>query len=267
MSGRYWLLTIPQHEYTPFLPNQLQFVKGQLELAAGGFLHWQLVAAFKSTQRISAVRKLFGPFHAELGRSDACLEYVWKEDTAVAGTRFILGEPAIKRNNKRDWQSIWDSAKSGAIEEIDVAARVQHYRTIKQIASDYLAPQAIEKTVVVFWGVTGSGKSRRAWDEAGLDAYPKDPRTKFWCGYRGQANVVIDEFRGGIDIAHLLRWLDRYPVTVETKGSATALGASRIWITSNISPREWYPGLDAGTVDALLRRLTVTHFDVPFGQQ
>jgi hypothetical protein len=146
------------------------------------------------------------------------------------------------------------------VESIDVAARVQHYRTIKQIATDYAVPAAIEKTVVVFWGATGTGKSRRAWAEAGLDAYPKDPRTKFWCGYHGQKHVVIDEFRGGIDISHILRWLDRYPVCVETKGGATVLGANRVWITSNLSPAEWFPQLDAGTLAALLRRMVVTQF-------
>jgi len=112
----------------------------------------------------------------------------------------------------------------------------------------------------VFWGRSGSGKSRRAWEEAGLDAYPKDPRTKFWCGYRGQVNVVIDEFRGGIDIGHLLRWLDRYPVIVEIKGSSTVLSAERIWITSNIPPESWYPDVDAETMVALKRRLKVIHF-------
>jgi len=191
------------------------------------------------------------------------MAYVWKEDTRVAGTQFELGQLPIHRNNKRDWQQIWDAAKSGNIEDVEVACRVQHYRTLKQISSDYLKPQAQEKVVQVYWGATGVGKSRRAWEEATLDAYPKDPRTKFWCGYRSQENVVIDEFRGGIDISHMLRWLDRYPVTVETKGSATVLGARRIWITSNIRPEDWYPGLDQGTVDALLRRLNVVHLLPP----
>jgi len=118
----------------------------------------------------------------------------------------------------------------------------------------------MERTCYVYWGVTGAGKSRRAWDEASLSAYPKSPSTKFWDGYVGQEHVVLDEFRGEIGISHLLRWLDRYPVTVETKGSAVVLSARRIWITSNISPRDWYPNLDEATMDALLRRLEVTHF-------
>jgi hypothetical protein len=72
--------------------------------------------------------------------------------------------------------------------------------------------------------------------------------------------VVIDEFRGGIDIAHLLRWLDRYPVRVEIKGSSMPLNADQIWITSNLDPRLWYADVDQMTVDALMRRLTITEF-------
>lgn len=83
----------------------------------------------------------------------------------------------------------------------------------------------MERKVYVFWGPTGTGKSRRAWDEAGPDAYPKDPRSKFWDGYNGHSNVVLDEFRGAIDVSHLLRWFDRYPVLVEVKGSSRILSA------------------------------------------
>jgi len=81
----------------------------------------------------------------------------------------------------------------------------------------------------------------------------------------GQENVVLDEFRGGIDISHLLRWFDRYPVIVEVKGSSVVLKATKIWITSNISPDDWYPELDAETKAALRRRLTVTHFSAGLG--
>ena len=118
----------------------------------------------------------------------------------------------------------------------------------------------MERKIFVFWGSTGTGKSRTAWEEAGLEAYPKDPRTKWWDGYTGQEHVVIDEFRGGIDIAHVLRWFDRYPVLVETKGGSIPLRATIIWVTSNLSPELWYPDLDADTFAALRRRLEIKHF-------
>lgn len=268
-SGRYWILTIPYEHYTPYLPSRLNYVRGQLERGHAdggegeGFLHWQLVAAWPKTVRLSAVRLEFGPFHAELTKSAAAMDYVWKQDTRIDGTQFELGQLAFKRNSKRDWESIRDIAKSGNIDDLDGATFVQHYRTLRAISTDYLVALPLERTVDVFWGGTGLGKSRRAWEEAGFDAYPKDPRTKFWCGYRGQSNVVIDEFRGGIDVGHLLRWLDRYPVIVEVKGGAVALKATRIWLTSNVDPRKWYPELDKETLNALMRRLRVTHFSDP----
>ena len=148
-------------------------------------------------------------------------------------------------------------AKAGDFEAIDKSILVPYYSAIKRIRSDNLQPIAIERRVEVFWGRTGSGKSRRAWQEGGLASYPKDPRTKFWDGYSGQQNVIMDEFRGGIDISHILRWTDRYPVIVEVKGSSTVLLATHIWITSNIHPNDWYPDLDQETKLALLRRLEI----------
>ena len=76
-------------------------------------------------------------------------------------------------------------------------------------------------------------------------------------GYVNQSHVILDEFRGTIDISHLLRWLDRYPVLVEGKGTTRPFVASKIWITSNLPPTKWYPDLDELTMAALLRRLTV----------
>lgn len=138
---------------------------------------------------------------------------------------------------------------------------IRCYHQLRSIRSEYAQAVGVVRTVHVYWGASGTGKSRRAWEEAGLLAYPKDPNTKWWCGYRGQEHVVLDEFRGSISISHLLRWLDRYPVMVETKGSSVPLVASQIWITSNLSPDSWYPELDAETLVALRRRLNITHFN------
>lgn len=76
-------------------------------------------------------------------------------------------------------------------------------------------------------------------------------------GYRGEKNIIIDEFRGDIDIAHILRWTDRYPVSVEIKGGSMPLRATNYWFTSNLHPNDWYPMVDQETKDALLRRLTI----------
>nr|WAE42858.1 MAG: replication associated protein [Cressdnaviricota sp.] len=263
-QGLYWLLTIPHADFLPYQPPNIAWIRGQLELGVGGFLHWQIVLGCRTKCRLAAIKKLFGSSaHAELCKSAAADAYVWKDDSAVVGTRFELGEKPISRARPADWDRVRRLAMDNRLEEIPADIYVRLYGNLRRIACDNAAPLGIEKRVRVYWGPTGTGKSRTAWDEASIDAYPKDPRTKFWDGYRGQQHVVIDEFRGDIDISHILRWLDRYPVIVEVKGSSVILKATDIWITSNLHPDSWYPLLDQETKDALHRRLTITHFNLP----
>lgn len=44
MSSKFWILTIPHHEFLPYLPPDCVYIKGQLECGEGtGYLHWQVV--------------------------------------------------------------------------------------------------------------------------------------------------------------------------------------------------------------------------------
>jgi len=152
------------------------------------------------------IKGIFGTgIHAELTRSSAAESYCHKEESRL-GEPFCLGAKPIQRNSKTDWESVWAAAKSGDLLAIPANVRVVSYRTLRAIGSDFSVALPIDRRVEVFWGVTGSGKSHRAWTEAGEGAYGKDPRSKFWDGYQAQQHVVIDEFRGGVDVAHLLRW-------------------------------------------------------------
>lgn len=262
-QARYYILTIPYHEFTPFLPPNVKYIKGQLERGSDtNYLHWQLIIHFSDKKTLQYVKRIFGDgIHAEATKSKAAEDYVWKDESAVEGTRFVLGSPSLKRNSQKDWDLIVKSAREGNFDAIPGDVLVHCYGNLKKIRVDSLVPDAVEKEVFVYWGATGAGKSRKAWDEATFAAFPKDPNTKFWDGYSGQENVVIDEFRGTISISHMLRWLDRYPVIVEIKGSSCVFKAKKIWITSNLSPDDWYPDLDTETKAALRRRFTqVTHF-------
>ena len=78
LQGSIWLLTIPGHKFMPYLPPTVRYIKGQLETGEGGFVHWQIVAYFERSVRLGAVKNLFGDIHAELTRSAAADDYVWK---------------------------------------------------------------------------------------------------------------------------------------------------------------------------------------------
>jgi len=104
------------------------------------------------------------------------------------------------------------------------------------------------------------GKSRRA-HEALPDAYVKEPRTKWWNGYFGEKEVIIDDFGpNGIDINHLLRWFDRYKCYVENKGGMQPLCAETFIVTSNFHPYDVYKdkeGVPHPQNEALMRRVTL----------
>lgn len=261
MSYRWWILTIPVDKWDAELPDGVKYIKGQQEIGEGGYHHWQVVCYLERKSRMSAVKKLFcNEAHCEHTRSEAALGYVWKEETAVEFTQFEYGEAPKKRNDKQDWETMFELAKRGMIDEIPADVRIRCYSTLRKIEKDYMKPEGGLRKVIVYVGPTGVGKSSRAWHEAGLDAYPKDPNTKFWDGYCGQENIVIDEFRGRIDISHILRWFDRYPVCVENKGGGTVLRSKKIWITTNLPVVKWYPDIDDTTFGALLRRLEIITF-------
>lgn len=258
-QARYWLLTIPHANFLPYLPPTVSYIRGQLEQGENtGYLHWQIIVHFSKKVRLRRIRELFGETcHAETTRSEAAEEYVWKDDTRIANTQFELGKLPINRGKDHDWGAIKEAAICGRLDDIPADVFVRNYNALTRISADFARPIPQEREVIVYWGATGVGKSRRAWDEAGMEAYPKDPRSKFWDGYRDHEHVVIDEFRGDIDISHILRWFDRYPVIVEIKGSSKVLKAKKIWITSNLHPTLWYPELDLLTKEALFRRLKI----------
>lgn len=270
---QYWIFTIPDPGFDYVItqaafkdlvePTELAYIRGQLESGAiSEYLHWQVVGYFSRKVSFTRAKSLFSKhfgdgIHLEPTRSDAARQYVWKDDTAISGTRFEFGQLPVRVNSKVDWSLVRSSALSGDFTSIPDRIFISHYGSLRRIASDYGRASPGQRLVRVYWGPTGTGKSHRAWLEATFSAYPKGPTSKFWDGYQGESSVVLDEFRGQVEISHLLRWTDKYPVLLEIKGAAVPLKYTRLWITSNLHPRDWYPTLDNSTYLALERRLEI----------
>lgn len=290
----HWILTLPQNEYTPYKPECVRYIRGQLELPErsqlvggdvgetqcednsqggsrggagdarleqpGGFLHWQVFVSFKRSVRLSFVRNVFGERgHYEPTRSKAAKDYCWKEDTYVDGTRFELGRPDSGGvgSTTIDWEHVWRSAIDGRFEQIPASVRVRSYRSLRQIQNDNDVPKERVPTIRCYWGDSGSGKTRRAYEEAGRDVYFKD-QTQWWDGYKGESRVIIDDFDGEhVGITFVLRWLDRYPVRVQIKGGYVAAAYDEVWVTSNLHPKDWYIKAPVKQQEALVRRFHI----------
>lgn len=142
----------------------------------------------------------------------------------------------------------------------DVCAQSNSFQAIRgaELMLKYKAAEPrVPPIVHWYWGPSGSGKTRSAVEEAGDDMWMSSRNLKWWDGYDGQKNVVIDDFRGDFCTFHeLLRIVDRYPFRVEVKGGSRWLEATKIWITSPNAPKDAYPGCGE-KIEQLLRRIAV----------
>jgi len=184
---------------------------------------------------------------------------VGKEETRIAGTQFTLGSKPIKRGDPKDWEKIRELAIGGQLLDIPADVFVRYYGNLKSIQRDNFKVDSIERKVVCYWGPSGVGKSRRSRYECKGEVYSKDPTSKWWDLYHGQPCVIIDEYDGGFPISSLLRWTDRYPVSVEVKSGVFPLNADQIFITCNMNPYEWYPNIKPAHWAALTRRIEIVY--------
>lgn len=117
-----------------------------------------------------------------------------------------------------------------------------------------------------FYGPTGSGKTREAMKQLTEPFIWSTP--KWWDGYDAHKHVLIDDFRKDFCSFHkLLRILDRYPETVETKGGSRQLLARLIIITAPYPPTEMFEG-SMENIDQVYRRLdTICKFNADGTQE
>lgn len=119
-------------------------------------------------------------------------------------------------------------------------------------------------SVIVYWGTTGTGKTRAFWDNVvDLNDIWLYPGKEWFNGYAGQPICLFDEFSGSaMNLTLLLKVLDRYPVMVPTKGAHSWWQPEEIYLTSNLSPEHWFPRAHPEHVQALFRRFTnVVHIE------
>ncbi len=139
---------------------------------------------------------------------------------------------------------------------------IRYHRGIEKYISLHTPMRFWETIVICYWGKTGTGKSKRIYDE--LVRANKLDFKYFWVypgkgwfdSYSGQDIVILDEFYGDMQASLLLKVLDRYPLSVPTKGSHVNFCPKVIYITSNVHPEEWYPNIPDDVRNAILRKIT-----------
>ncbi len=97
---------------------------------------------------------------------------------------------------------------------------------------------SVAPSIIIHIGSSGCGKTRAM--PTGANVYWHPCTDKWWDGYSGQDTVVFDEFYGQLKYQFMLRVLDRYALTVETKGGTVQLTATKFYFTSNQDWEHWW---------------------------
>lgn len=114
-----------------------------------------------------------------------------------------------------------------------------------------------EKKCYWIWGKSGIGKSYSI-RHIYKDIYCK-PQNKWWDGYAGEENVLLDDLDTNV-IGHYLKiWADQYPFNAEIKGATIRPTYKRFFVTSNYQIKDLY--IDLNMVEAIERRFKVVHAD------
>lgn len=229
------------------------------EVGENGTPHLQGFVNLRGTMRMAGLKaRLGGRGHFEPARGDDCSN----RDYCSKGGDILIehGEPQKKgkRNDLHSAIEVLSQTRSlSAVAQAQPAAFVKYHRGLAALLlmhPELTTPRNWKTHVTVYCGSPGCGKSR-ACLEAAPNAYWK-PRGKWWDGYDGHEDVVLDDFYGWLPFDELLRLTDRYPYRVETKGGTVNFVAKRMFITSNKYPHEWYSD-EIPNKDALFRRLNV----------
>ncbi len=226
--------------------------------------HWQGYAYWSNARRFEGVKKLLPDgCHIEPARGTAEQNRVYCTKESV-----LLEIGVLPTQGKRtDLALVRECVSDGGNmrDVIQTASSCQGVRVGEKILQYYEQARDWVPEVHWYWGPTGSGKSRRA-RELCPNAWWSGNSLRWWQGYDGHEDVIIDDFRGDFCTFHeLLRILDRYPFLVETKGGSRQLLAKRIIITCPYEPSGAYRGCGEHLCQ-LLRRITIIReFEAPDG--
>ncbi len=243
-----YLIYSKEHFNQETHPNTTPHLQGYLEL--------------HNQQRFNTFRKKLPRAHLEMrrGTSLQASGYCKEEDGAEVYEYGTLSAPGKKGGLDDIVAMVTSGMSKRKMAEENPMAVFKHHRGIDALRDALSKPydSSIEREVYVYWGPTGTGKTRKALEE-NPGAYKWGPANKTWFHkYDGEKTVILDEFRGQIPFGMLLQLLDRYPMKVETKGSMVEFVPTKIIITSPYPPDQWYTSDEFNKFERkeqLLRRL------------
>lgn len=230
-----------------------------------GTPHYQGYVYFSNARSFKSMKKLLPRAHYFVpnGTPDQNATYCRKQKEGF-GDGMLIEKGELPMQGKRtDLTDMVNDCKKGITDKQLIEKHTEVYakypRFVEKVKLVYERKRDPNDPpqVKCYWGNPGVGKTRTAYEEFKGECYKHDPtKGSWWDGYDGDENVIIDEAdKGYIKLSELLSILDRYPVKVPVKGGFRQFVASKIILTANSHPEEWYPNCSDAATKGLLRRI------------
>lgn len=242
--------------------KKFRYLIAQLEeCPSSGRKHIQGYMEFTNKQSIKEIQKIMPSIHLEKrkGTRDQARDYCRKTETRL-GEPYELGTFKTTQGKRKDIDRIKEAYEEGkTLPEIvmNIATNFQSIRIAEKLLEYKQVKRNPQKPPKVLWyyGETGTGKTKKVYDDYKTEDIYESTTFKWWNGYYQQKVILIDDMRKDYCKFHqLLRLLDRYPLQVQTKGGHAQINSSVIIITSAYHPKDLYNTRE--DVKQLIRRIT-----------
>lgn len=274
--AKHWVFTLNNYTteeelyYSNLVSTSVQVVYLGFGREVGGELgtpHLQGLASLQSRHRLAQVRSLFPRCHLEVRRGT---HVEAKQYASKDGAFEEWGDEPVGQGSRTDLQVVQESLDNGAsmrdISDEYFSQFVRYERSFRSYINMHTHNREFPPSVIVYWGATGTGKTKAVWDNlSSPDDLWQYPGAGWFDGYIGQPIVLFDDFHGGeLRLTMLLKVLDRYPMQVQVKGGFANWKPREIYLTSNLNPNSWYSNAHDEHQRALTRRFTnVVQFEHP----
>jgi len=258
--------------YVPIPESECKYCCFQQEIAPTTLQrHYQGYIYFRNAVRLATVKELLKRhFHVNChleparGSPSDCIAYCSKEESSVPGTFTEIGRrPNSGQGQRTDLEEIANELRNGTslaqIADAFPSDFIRYHKGFAELERVFTCTRRDPKvapTVHWWFGPTGTGKSKRGF-ESFPEAYVKMTGNKWWDGYTGQKEVILDDYRPMMcPFNELLKLLDRYPMRVEAKGSSMEMSATTFLITTCARPEVLWASKTEENIAQLLRRIT-----------
>lgn len=275
--AKHWCFTYNNPTETPQLFQQAiddgwdsEYCSFQEEMSDSGTPHYQGYVEFKTRKRLTQLKKLphGATIHWETrkGSRQEARDYSQKDETRVSGPYEIGIFPSSAQGKRSDLLTACDTLRTAglrAVAQEHPSTFVRYHRGLRALLNIETPTRDAPPTVTLLYGPPDCGKTRHVREAETPDdlwCAPPDAAMRWFDGYVGQPAALFDDFDGKaskVPLTSTLQTLDRYAIREPIKGDYCPWNPSRIYVTTNYHPKEWYDfTARAAQYPALARRFT-----------